>query len=129
LEAEYFLGVLRLGREQDDGRPHAGAAQLATHLETVPPRQHDVEEDQIPRRLASTPGCRLTVGDHLCLVAFRRQIVAQSQRDVRFVFDDQDARHGSSSGSCTVKVLPAPGSLSTRTAPPCPATMWCTIAR
>src|SRR5688500_12265920 len=61
-------------------------------------------------------------------VAARGAIVFDHAEDGRIVFDDQDRRraHPLASraiGMPMVKVLPVPGSLSTRIEPPCAATM------
>ncbi len=74
LEPHDLLGVVRPGGEDDDRRAAAAAAQLATDLEAVLARQHDVEQDErvvVHRR--QTKGIGSGRGDR-DLVSLARQV-------------------------------------------------------
>ena len=55
-------------------------------------RQHHVEQDQIPAGFARAPARLFAVADDFHLVAFVAQVELEAERDVGFVFDDQNAR-------------------------------------
>ena len=96
-----------------------------------------------------------TVGRHVGFVTLPAKVLLQAQRDVRFVFDDQNPGHdvngprgrvrdfgisdgilalgsvrgtAGSRGRTMVNVLPAPSSDSSSMAPPWAVTMWDTMA-
>src|SRR5262249_976121 len=90
---------------------------------------HDVQNDQVEGAvLAAARACVAIVGD-LHLVSLHAEVVFQPECDGRLVFDYEDAWHAFSiAGSTTVKVLPLPGSLSTRMSAWCASTICSTIA-
>src|SRR5215813_3930432 len=47
IEAQYFLGLLCLGRQHDDGCADAGTPQLAADIESILGGKHYVEQDEI----------------------------------------------------------------------------------
>src|SRR5439155_11422450 len=64
----------------------------ATKRETIEPRQHDVEHQQVvPRRFGALER-GLAVADAVALVPFESQVQTHEFTDVRFVLDDEDAR-------------------------------------
>ena len=63
---------------------------------------------------------RFAVARDLDGMAFRFQIEAQALRQMRFVFDHQDAAHARLLGNSRVTVVPRPSpALSANTLPPC----------
>ena len=96
-------------------------AQPADHVHPVDPGKAEIQDHHVrmgARRDLQRP---LAVGRGLDVVAPRAQVRAQAAEDLRFVVDDQDARHGSALNASTI-VSPPPGVSSTSTSPPIAST-------
>src|SRR5688572_11331195 len=123
IEAEDFLGFLRLGGQHDDWRAEAGLAQVAADLEAILTGQHHVQQNQIEGRLARAPRRRGAVANHLHVPPFDAQIVFEAEGDGGLVFDHEDPGHDGlparawPRGSRSSNVLPRPTSLETWTSP------------
>src|SRR5262249_46699791 len=116
------------GREDDDGHGVALRAQHTEHLEPVAPREHDVEDHEVERLVATAdslePGLAV-VGD-LDAVALRLEIHSPAGRDALVALRASDplpfhARPHRACpherGSTRVNVLPSPTRLCTSTWP------------
>ncbi len=127
VEPEHLFCLVSLGRQHDDRRRDPSATEIAADVEAVLPRQHQVEQNQVPIRFASTRRRMYPVGDDLDRVPFGSEVITQAHRNIRLVLDDQDARHcGTSpgrgdftSGIRRLTVVPSPGELTSRTLPQC----------
>lgn len=85
--------VLSRAQVIDDRRANACAAKLAADLEAVLARQHHVEQDEIPPGLACPPRALVAVASDFDVVILVAQVQLEAERDVRFVFDDENAGH------------------------------------
>ena len=80
------------GQHEDRGRP--APADLATHLEPVDPRQHQVQDDEV-RVVAGVERERLVpVASRDHREALFLEVEPEQLHDVRLVIDDEDAFHG-----------------------------------
>src|SRR5579871_426851 len=128
-EAHHYLRLLRLGGQHENGSAQAVAPELAADFKTILSGKHDVEQNQIEGTFARAAGGNQAVGDRLDFVALHAEVVFQAKSDAGLVLNYQDAGHACpASGSSMVNVLPCPGSLATRIAPPWAATMCRTMA-
>ena len=119
------LAVLR--GEHDDGHARA-LSQLAAHLGTREPGQHEIEQHEVGPRAIELGDRREAVLDDRRLVALPAEKVGERLAQRGLVFNDEDAGHvrafdrvGAASrtrGSLMVKVEPRPGWDQTRISPP-----------
>ena len=68
-------------------------AQRAAHVETVPARQHAIEQDHVERLAAGALQACVTVDGRHDLVPFGRQTVGERHHEAGFVFDEKDTGH------------------------------------
>ena len=81
-------------RGQHDDRHIARAADALQHLEAVEARQHDIEDDSVPRLgHRHFHARRAGVRDRNC-VAERREVVSDQDAECAVVVNDEDARSG-----------------------------------
>src|SRR5207302_3355038 len=103
-------------------------AQPAHQMYAVEHRQHVVGDDQIDAGARQRETGFAVLGDEDLALGSGQQLGERIGLR-RIVLDDQDAHlgvvHQAAPGSMTVKVVPLPGSLSTRMSPPC----WRAISR
>ena len=128
----HLVGLLPLGRQDEDGHVRVLLAQLPDELEAAQPRQHHVHDEQVGALGAGDAQPLLAVGGGADLVALHGQVEVEPAQDGGVVLDDQDplAAHGlraSDAGSSTVKAAPFPSSLFTLTFPPWASTTCFTM--
>jgi hypothetical protein len=78
--------------EHEDGRAHAGSAQVLADLESVPAGEHDVEEHEV---VAARAGLALAFdagSNRAHLVALASKRILEGQHKAFLVLDDEDAR-------------------------------------
>ena len=112
-----------LGRQHEHRRLHPAMAQRPQHLLPAPPRQAEIEDQQVVGLGARERLPRLPITDEVHRPTLLLEPALDELADRRVVLDDQDL-HASTTGSVTVNVLPRPSTLSTVSCPPCS----CTIA-
>ena len=88
-EADDAVGFVIPRGQHDDRQPAAGTQLLAEH-EAVPPRQHDVEDDQIDPGVAEDLHHRVAVGRDRNAVAMVPEELRQKVADLFIVIDDQE---------------------------------------
>src|SRR5215470_16455279 len=132
LQPAHTIDFLPARREHDDGHVDRPSPELPTHVPAAQLGHHDVEDDQIRRRLHDLLQRLLAVEGAGRLVALVAKVVLEPTHDLGLVVDDQDARDGRSpfgaTGSQIVKRLPSPTRLSTVTRPPWASATWRTRA-
>ena len=107
----------------DGGDAEASGAHRPQHLEPVHSRHLEIEDHTVHRLgLQGVERLPAAVGDERFVAAHALEIVGVLLCEGRDVVDDQDCGHALSAGSSTMNLLPAPGSVSTRSAPPASST-------
>ncbi len=129
VQAENDVFLLALGREHDDGRLDAALAHRAADLVAVHFGEHDIEQYQVVIARKRQREAALSLRGGIDHAAARDEVVLQPAEQRRIVFDNQDTAAGHAGvPRATVKVLPFPGWLETRTVPPCASTRNRTMA-
>jgi hypothetical protein len=96
---DHVLGLAESGHEDDRRERKARiGAQPSADLDAVEPRHHDVEQDEIGRRLARGGQRLLAVGRGDDVVAGAGEPRLQDLHVRRVVVDDEDARRRSQAG-------------------------------
>ena len=80
-------------------RVDSRARKPAADFEARDARQHPVEDHEVGRILGQPQLGLVAALDILDHIAFRLEIVAEQQRQIRFVLDDQNARRGRGPGT------------------------------
>ena len=101
LEADHLVELVVAGRQHDD-RHRARRAQPLAHLEPVEPRQHDVEHDEVDRRVGETAQRLLAVGRLHDRVPVLLEREREHLADGVLVVDEQDrgSRFGHRRSAC-----------------------------
>ena len=97
-EAAHLVRLLAPRREDQHRHRQPVVAQLPQHAVAVHARQHQVEDDEIGTRGARAGEAGRAVGGHVHVVALDLQVVAQTERQVVVVLDDEDAGHATRGG-------------------------------
>jgi hypothetical protein len=103
-----FDGVLR--GEDEHRRLNAAFAQCGEDIDTVAPRQHEIEQQEIERALAREEEALFSSRRNRDFVMLRLEARAQRIRHLRLILDNQNA-HGvlrRESRSCTGTIDPIP---------------------
>src|SRR5262245_45960440 len=90
LEPFELVGLL-ISRSQHDDRGASALPNHATEIETVLPRQHDVEEHEVRAEGSHARHGIVAVGNGRDLESTERQVVGQHARERLIVFDDEDS--------------------------------------
>src|SRR5262249_33716661 len=91
-QADDLINLLPARRKHNDRRLHSFTTHSATDIQSAQAGQHDVEQNQVGSFLTGEAQSFFTVprGDHFTALVF--EVVAQPQRQVRLVFNDEDSR-------------------------------------
>src|SRR5882762_449597 len=135
LEADNLVRGLTTGGEHEDGRAQAGDANVATEVESVASREHDVQDNQVEGQSCRFFETGLPVEGRVDNVALPAQTVTESHLQSFFIFYQQNVfLHGRVNesdsitvivsllffrmGRCSVNTLPPPSLLTTVIRPP-----------
>ena len=97
VEAHDLVFFEALGRQHDDPRGAAAAAQLPQDLKAVHARQHHVEDDEVGGVVERAFEARLPITFDRDGTAFVLEVQTQARGDRGIVFDDQHAGLGGGS--------------------------------
>src|SRR5439155_25159605 len=98
-QAAHLVGLLAAGREDEDRHAASFVPQRPEHPVAVEARKHQVENDEIGRRVAGTGEPLRAVLDDEYLVALNLEVVAEAEREIGVVFHDENARHAGAPAS------------------------------
>src|SRR5262245_17063 len=87
-----LVNLLAARGQHNDGGVHPFAPQLAAHIQPAQAGQHDVEQNQIGPFLTGEARAFLAVPRDNYFAALYFEVVAQPQRQIRLVFNDEDSR-------------------------------------
>ena len=90
LQADDLVDDFAARREQQDGRSKSRRTDVATKVQPIPARKHDVKNDQIEGQRRGFLVSLLPIGDKIHLIAVFAQAIAQCHAQRFFVFYQQN---------------------------------------
>src|SRR5262249_49375334 len=92
-QAQHLLAFVSLSREQDDGSADPAPPELTANIEAVNGPEHHIQQDQVEPAGGAELQAEFAIAGDLCLVPMARQILGESVRHIRLVFDNENSRH------------------------------------